>query len=357
MGPWRAPHYCCVPLQQQQQQQRRNWWFRWRQPFRSRRLLTWIRVAARRRAVVRSVRAGECSGDGLGIVNAGKLAPCWYIYMGYMYARVYDSEGTYLWSYSIHSMLLKFAISFLSMIKLTSPLDFYNWLSSSSCLIFLFLAPACLPTYPLFLHWHAHTTSTCADFLLHHVPYALVVGTALIYEVNNDVMRAYRYTLPLTLLTSANEAATIGFGLGLSRALDRPNRLWAVTLIRLLLYRFLSGEERRVINRCLCFAIYTPGHSFVNIFVKFVATFWSSLLLFLFFLLFLFLLYAYRYLLLLMLALLVAECFESYVLLAGSRHHTSSNPRLGLQLVALLQLGAPLYHAFGVKIVKHICRP
>jgi len=57
------------------------------------------------------------------------------------------------------------------------------------------------------------------------VPYALVVGTALIYEVNNDVMRAYRYTLPLTLLTSANEAATIGFGLGLSRALDRPNRL------------------------------------------------------------------------------------------------------------------------------------
>jgi len=51
------------------------------------------------------------------------------------------------------------------------------------------------------------------------------VGTALIYEVNNDVMRAYRYTLPLTLLTSANEAATIGFGLGLSRALDRPNRL------------------------------------------------------------------------------------------------------------------------------------
>jgi hypothetical protein len=40
-----------------------------------------------------------------------------------------------------------------------------------------------------------------------------------------DVLGAYPLTLPLTLLTSANEAATIGFGLGLSRACDRPNRL------------------------------------------------------------------------------------------------------------------------------------
>jgi len=53
-----------------------------------------------------------------------------------------------------------------------------------------------------------------------------------------------------------------------------------------------------------------------------------------------------------MLALLMAECFESFVILAGDYQAH----RLGLRLVAFLQLGAPLYHAFGVRILIK-CEP
>jgi hypothetical protein len=48
------------------------------------------------------------------------------------------------------------------------------------------------------------------------------VGVAWFLEV--PIFTAYRRTLPLTLLTSLNEATTIGFALGLPRTFDLPNR-------------------------------------------------------------------------------------------------------------------------------------
>ena len=109
------------------------------------------------------------------------------------------------------------------------------------------------------------------DFLLHHLPYSVVVGLATWFGV--PIYKAYARTLPLTLLTSANEAITIGYTFGVPRTLDRPNR---------------------------------------------------------------------AYLLCVMVLLIAAELFESGQILL--------DPTSGADLrwVAVLQLGAPLYHAFGV---------
>jgi len=67
------------------------------------------------------------------------------------------------------------------------------------------------------------------DFLLHHIPYAVVVVAADFFKV--PIFQAYSRTLPLTLLTSMNEAVTVGLSLGLPRSLDRPNRLYLLLLM------------------------------------------------------------------------------------------------------------------------------
>ena len=112
------------------------------------------------------------------------------------------------------------------------------------------------------------------DFLLHHLPYAIVVGGATWWGV--PIYKAYAHTLPLTLLTSANEAITIGYTFGVPRKLDRPNRL---------------------------------------------------------------------YLLCLMICLIAVELRESTLALFDRPEEEIER---GLRIVAVLQLGAPLYHAFGV---------
>merc|ERR1712185_107268 len=67
------------------------------------------------------------------------------------------------------------------------------------------------------------------DFLLHHLPYASVVGGAAVAGV--PVFAAFPRTLPLTLLTCPNEAVTILFALGLPRAFDAPNRLYLLLVM------------------------------------------------------------------------------------------------------------------------------
>ena len=87
------------------------------------------------------------------------------------------------------------------------------------------------------------------DFLLHHLPYAFCVGAALALDL--PVFEFYRWTLPLTLLTSLNEAAAAAYALGAPRpVLERPNRLYLLVLMLVLI-----PVELTEALRCLL----TPG--------------------------------------------------------------------------------------------------
>ena len=72
------------------------------------------------------------------------------------------------------------------------------------------------------------------DFWLHHVPYAGCVGAALALDL--PLFRFYRWTMPLTLLTSLNEAVAAAYALGAPRGvLERPNRLYMLVLMLVLI--------------------------------------------------------------------------------------------------------------------------
>ena len=86
------------------------------------------------------------------------------------------------------------------------------------------------------------------DYLLHHLPYAVVVGGSMLAEL--PIFEYYRWTLPLTLLTSFNEATAAAYALDVPRSIERPNRLYL-----LLLMIVLIPTELRETGACLL----TPG--------------------------------------------------------------------------------------------------
>ena len=67
------------------------------------------------------------------------------------------------------------------------------------------------------------------DFLLHHAPYAAVVGTATWLRL--PIVAHFSRTLPLTLLTSLNEAVATAFALGAPKWIDQPNRAYLLLLM------------------------------------------------------------------------------------------------------------------------------
>ena len=72
------------------------------------------------------------------------------------------------------------------------------------------------------------------DFQLHHLPYATCVGGSLVFEL--PIFEHYRWTMPLTLLTSLNEAAAAGYAIGAPRSvLERPNRCYLLLLMLVLI--------------------------------------------------------------------------------------------------------------------------
>lgn len=68
------------------------------------------------------------------------------------------------------------------------------------------------------------------DFGLHHVPFVLVVGAAVLLEDEN-LVHMFRFTLPLDLMTSANEAVAAARSLGGPAWIDIPNRFYMLALM------------------------------------------------------------------------------------------------------------------------------
>ena len=71
------------------------------------------------------------------------------------------------------------------------------------------------------------------DYILHHVPYAIVVGSSILFGL--PIFEHYRYTMPLTLLTSINEATAAAYSLGAPRSIERPNRAFLLLLMLVLI--------------------------------------------------------------------------------------------------------------------------
>ena len=139
----------------------------------------------------------------------------------------------------------------------------------------------------------------CVDFLLRHLPYASVVGGTAAAGV--PVFAAFPRTQPLTLLTCPNEAVTILFALGLPRAFDAPNRLYL-----LLVMLALIPVELVEIAAALLFGAPAPTTALAS-------------------------------------GGVVVGGGDG-----GGAGELSFVATLPLRLVALLTVGAPLYHCFGV---------
>lgn len=87
------------------------------------------------------------------------------------------------------------------------------------------------------------------DYQLHHLPYCLCVGGAMTFGL--PIFEYYYWTLPLTLLTSLNEALAAAYSLGAPRSICE----WPLRLYLLLLMVVLIGSELTETIRCLM----TPG--------------------------------------------------------------------------------------------------
>lgn len=89
-----------------------------------------------------------------------------------------------------------------------------------------------------------------STYLLHHLPFALVVGGAMLFDVDYEVLTGFRWTLTLDLMTGFNEAIHAGKTLGLfPRWIELPRCLYVISLITPLVFievseawKMLSGN-------------------------------------------------------------------------------------------------------------------
>jgi len=68
------------------------------------------------------------------------------------------------------------------------------------------------------------------DYGVHHLPFVLVVGSAVLFE-DELVVTMFRFTLPLDLMTSLNEAVAASRALGGPGWVDIPNRFYMLGLM------------------------------------------------------------------------------------------------------------------------------
>jgi len=88
------------------------------------------------------------------------------------------------------------------------------------------------------------------DFVLHHIPFAAVVGGAMLYDAHT-IVRLFPFTLPLDLMTSANEATAATRALGAPRCIDIPNRFYLLALMVCLVIAEVYEA---------CHVLISPGH-------------------------------------------------------------------------------------------------
>lgn len=71
-----------------------------------------------------------------------------------------------------------------------------------------------------------------STFLLHHLPFALVVGGAMLLDVDYEILNGFRWTLTLDLMTGFNEGIHAGKTLGLfPRWIELPRCLYVISII------------------------------------------------------------------------------------------------------------------------------
>lgn len=154
------------------------------------------------------VSAGEF-GDGTGLYAKLPLAPWWASFCSF-------SLYAYLWCCGVaHLYRAVFGSPNTDKIKTDTVLLLLLYL----CETIGAFALNCSTMY----NWRQ------LDFGVHHLSYVIIVGSAVLFE--DELVNVFHYTLPLDLMTSANEAVAASRALGGPRWTDVPNRFYLLVLM------------------------------------------------------------------------------------------------------------------------------